>query len=172
MPEEVKVVDVAVRLTCRFSNGLTQSVIARGIAMKDRVLRVQVREKYEAGVQLSVIAPFLSRITPAHVTAFGRGAEPGTFLVDLTLKDFMEPAVTATGTVVEFSAASLKETARALAGRLQGAGRLPYQKAAFAGVPLAERPRMLAVTELAVIALLEEKGLASRSLLTMGEASR
>src|SRR2546423_6430385 len=85
MEPQGQVADTAVRLVCRYSNGLTQNLVSRGVSMNKGVLRVSVREQFEVGVSLTVMSAFLPRITPAQVVHVERGPEPGAFLLDLKL---------------------------------------------------------------------------------------
>src|SRR5580658_6051781 len=86
-----KIADAAVRLVCRYSNGIMESTVARAIGMKGPVLRVLCRTQYEMGVQVTVMAAFLPRTTPGQVTAVLRGEEPGSWVVDLRLRSVAMP---------------------------------------------------------------------------------
>jgi hypothetical protein len=158
-----KVVDASVRLVCRYSNGIMESAVARGMEMKGGVLRVICRTNYEVGVQVTVMAGFLPRTTPGQVIVVKRGEEPGTWVVDLRLRALAMPVITATVQVESERApvVAMREAAGTLAKRLDSAGWIPFFQAAFAHAAASERPAMLAATEMAVFSLLEERGFAS-----------
>jgi hypothetical protein len=157
-----KIADAAVRLVCRYSNGIMESTVTRAIGMKGSVLRVMSRTNYEMGVQVTVMAAFLPRTTPGQVTAVLRGEEPGTWVVDLRLRSVAMPLAAAapvesdTAPIIE-----MRDAAVRLARRLDAAGWIPFFNAAFERSSATERPAMLAATEMAVFALLEERDLAS-----------
>ena len=157
--EAVKVTNAPVRIVCRYANGIVQSAIARGISLKDDVLRVFTREAYEVGVQVTVMSAILPHASMARVTAKKRGEEPGSFVIDLLLRESLGHAPKAEA-LEEGSSEAFRAAANALAERLYSAGRVPYRQAAFDGASPADRPLYLAATEKAVFTLLAEKGLA------------
>lgn len=159
------VTDVPVRLVIRYSNGIMQSGVARCIAMKGHVLRVLTRDQYETGSKLTAMAAFLPGTTLAIVGRVARGQEAGTWIVDLTLRPTVAPSADLKKPIQEASPEALRGAAAGLAARLDVAGWIPYKTAAFEGVGSAERGLRLAATELAVYALLEEKGYASKNAL-------
>ena len=164
-----KVADTPVRIVCRFANGLMQSSVARGISLVERVLRVSTREPLEVGVQVTVMGAFLTRINPAQITSVKRGKEPGSYIVELTLRTMptpiAAPIAAKTTDISEGSNAALRQAATSLANRLQTAGWIPYHRAAFERAAAVDRPLYLAATEIAVFSLLAEKGLADLNLL-------
>jgi hypothetical protein len=157
-----KVADQPVRIICRFANGLMQSSVARGISLKNNVLSVQTRESFETGIQVTVMAAFLEKTQPARVTSYKRGAEPGSFMMQLTLRP---PISTKTAEIAESSGEIFRLAAGTLSKRLATAGWIPYHQAAFERAAASERGPFLAATEVAVFSLLEEKGLANASML-------
>jgi hypothetical protein len=163
MEDSPKVVDAPVRLVCRYSNGIMESTVARGMEMKGGVLRVTCRRNFEVGIQMTVMAAFLAHTTPGQVTAVRRADEPGTWVVDLRLRALAMPAITATVQVQSETApvVAMREAAGTLAKRLESAGWIPFFHAAFERATASERPAMLAATEMAVFSLLDERGLAS-----------
>jgi hypothetical protein len=175
MEDASKVTDAAVRLVCRYSNGIMESTVARAITMKGAVLRVMSRTSYEMGVQVTVMAAFLPRTTPGQVTAILRGEEPGTWVVDLRLRSVAMPLATAAPVESETAPIlEMREAAVRLAKRLDAAGWIPFFNAAFERSSPTERPAMLAATEMAVFALLEERDLAGATelLARIGERSQ
>lgn len=163
--QDKPVADLPVRLVIRYSNGIMQSGVARAVAMKGTVLRVTTREQYETGWKLTAMAAFLPATTPAIVGKVARGTEPGTWTVDLTLRPVAPSLTSLNRDIQEGSPAALRATAASLASRLDLLGPLPYRKAAFDGATEADRGLRLAATELAVYALLETIGLASKEIL-------
>jgi hypothetical protein len=174
--DQAKVVDAPVRVVCRYSNGIMESTVARGIMMKGNVLRVLCRTSFDPGIQVTVMAGFLARTSPAQIAAVTRGKEPGTYVVDLRLRPTAMSVVSGPVKMEPETppATRLKEAARTLAARLDSAGWVPFYGAAFERATPSERPAMLAATEVAVYTLLEERGLTSvRVLLNrIGKGSR
>ncbi len=167
MEEHVpKVADTPVRIICRFANGLLQSSVARGVSLKKNVLQVTSREHMEVGISVTVMGAFLDRTNPAQVTSVKRGAEPGSYVIELTLRTMAAPiAAPKTGEISEGSSRALREAAQTLANRLDAAGWVPYHRAAFEKAAPSDRALYLAATEIAVCSLLADRGLADVSVL-------
>ncbi len=167
MGEESNVANAAVRLVCRYSNGIMESAVARAVEMKGSVLRVTCRTNYEPGIKVTVMAAFLAHTTPGQITSVSRGAEPGTWVVDLRLRPVAAPMVGKTEQEEQHTApvVAMREAAATLAKRLDFAGWVPFYHAAFERATSSERPAMLAATETAVFSLLEERGLANMGAL-------
>ena len=83
--ESPKVAAAPVRLICRYSNGVVKSFLARGVSRKDELLRVLTSEQFEPGIELTVMAPFLSAAQSCRVMGIQRGHEPGYSLLELRL---------------------------------------------------------------------------------------
>jgi hypothetical protein len=156
-----------VRVICRYSNGIIQTALARAVSMDDNVLRVTTRESFEAGVPVTVMAPFLSRTTPGQVTSYKRTEEAGVFAMELKLRPTLAPLAQKTTDIddasSELSGAKFRESCATLVKRLEKAGWIPYRDAAFLRSAVAERPGLLAATEVAVYSLLADRGLADMS---------
>ena len=58
---------IAIRLSCRYSNGTVVSYVGRALHLDDSQLRVLSAETFESGVQLSVLAPFWDGISSCRV---------------------------------------------------------------------------------------------------------
>ncbi|GEM_PF-5093210 len=156
--------DAPVRLVCRYSNGISESAVARGIGMKGPVLRVMCRTKYELGTTVTAMASFLPTTTPGQVIAVERGKEVGTWLMELRLRPATAPAAEIEGHTTPLM--PMPEAAGILARRLESAGWIPFFQAAFEKSDAVERPAMLAAVETAVFSLLQARDLASISDLT------
>src|ERR1022692_2604307 len=176
MDESPKIADAPVRLVCRYSNGIMESTMARGVAMKGSVLKVLCRTQYEVGIKMTVMGAFLPHTTPGQVIAVLRGQEPGMWVVDLRLRPVAAPVTAKVDQEEQHTAPilAMRDAAVTLAKRLDAAGWVPFFHAAFEHSSPSERPAMLAATEMAVFALLEERELASTDelLARIGKGSK
>lgn len=75
---------VPVRMSLRYSNGLTLTHNARALSYDEGSLRVLSSQKFEQGMTLSVLAPFFDGITTCWVFGIARSKQqPGYFELDL-----------------------------------------------------------------------------------------
>lgn len=81
-----------IRLTCRYSNGIVVSYVARMISYDDKSLRVLSSESFDRGIRLNVLTPIFNGIMLCRVNAVSRSSQTGYFELDLRLLPKAEPA--------------------------------------------------------------------------------
>jgi hypothetical protein len=154
---------VPVRLSCRYSNGLVISYVARAVAYDDSSLRVLSSEYFERGIKLSIMAPFLPGVVACRVAATARNREqPAYFELDLQFLNKQAPVVEERQKVLVIAAPQLlvdevAEAARELASRLESGYALPFP-AVLQEISPSQRQLFLAVGAAAVALLLQDKG--------------
>jgi hypothetical protein len=185
---------VPVRLAQRYPNGSMVSYSGRAIAHDDISVCVLIKEEFEAGTRLSIMAPFLAGLTSARVFSVTRStAQPGYYEIFLQIGEGADSS--ARWSVSGLKQAYARGASRAAAGAAtpandaqqtkQGAG-VPEAVAAAAALLAAElhrlparrlsqilpelppdsRPAALLAAVAAALHLLERKGhVASRRLL-------
>jgi len=149
-----KIAGSPVRLTCRYSNGIVKTFVARAVSLDGLALQVLCTEGFEPGIGLTVMAAFLSGGQSSRVTAVKRDPKAG-FLVSLQLQPVIVAKPPAKAIKTSSAAkAAFSRYAKQLADKLAFAGKTPYRKAAFGrGV----QQGYVAVTAAAVLLLLAEK---------------
>ena len=154
---------VPVRLSLRYSNGLTVTHNARALSYDENSLRVLSSQPFEQGATLSVLVPFFDGITTCWVVGIvGSKDQPGYFELDL---QFVKKPIL----VSQSPAARRKQPRRAehAAARetieqlITGLYRLPPPpfSQAIRELPPESRSPALVASAAAVIFLLHEKGL-------------
>src|SRR5258708_33119596 len=110
-----KVADQAVRVVCRYANGLMQSSVARGQSLTGDILHVLTREQFEPGVTVTVMASFLDRTQTARVASHRRTAEAGVFLMELLLRPVPATIAADTTEIAQASGELFRQGAATLA---------------------------------------------------------
>ena len=153
---------VPIRLTCRYSNGIIVSYVARAISYDDKSVRILSSESFERGIRLNVLAPFLNSITPCRVDAVSRSRqESAYFELNLRLipkaENAPQPANASTGSLDSLLVNVRIATALAkFANRLEEhSGRTCWL--ALRDTPPEERPLIMPMLAAAVAILLQEK---------------
>lgn len=144
-----------VRLRCRYSNGLVTNALARAVSHEGDVLRVLCSEQFEAGVQLTAQASFLSGAQACRVLSARRSEQPGYFLLDLKLPAAVQPAP---APQVAKAPVDFTIFAAELAARLDDAGAVPLYRAAFQRATSRERQGFIQCAAAAIFVLLARKG--------------
>lgn len=147
-----------VRLSCRYSNGLVKTTVARAVAQQGPEFRVLSSEQFEPGLVLTAWASFLPAGQACRVKAVHCGPQAGSFLLDLELLPAGRLSPVPPPAAAQKPPVSFTVYAGELAARLDAAGRAPYYRAAFSHAGPRERQGFLKSTAAAVFLLLAQKG--------------
>jgi hypothetical protein len=155
-----KVAGSAVRLVCRYQNGIVRSFVARAISLEGEKLLASSAEQFEPGTLLTVLAGFLKGTQAGCVQEVKRSADAGQFVLEILLR--VPTVAPVAQTARPGPAAARFNPARELAACLSAAPDLtlsaimgcapPYQQVAFREVAAK-----------ALVTVLVEKGLLDRT---------
>ncbi len=161
---------VPIRMSCRFSNGITLNYYARAVTCTDRMLRAISVNPFERGIQLVISAPFLDGIARCRVAGVTRSKRHAScFEVELRFIDSPIPLL------LEDAASSpclpeppllvddIVVAASGLASTLEASIGIPFATA-FAQARLPDRHHALLAVIAATFLVLEEKGFAKCNL--------
>ena len=164
MAKDFQLAPVPVRLSCRYSNGVVVSYVARAVAFDDFGIKVLSAEGFEKDVQLSVLAPFIEGIVPCRVAAASRSRDhTGYFelLLKFLKKPKPAPQAKKAPPVEEGHFLIPENMARAaleFAAKLEQLDPWPISRV-LQEIPAAERTLLLIVAAAATSLLLHEKGI-------------
>lgn len=150
---------VPVRLSLRYSNGLTLTHNARALSYDEDSLRVLSTQQFEQGMTLSVLAPFFDGITTCWVFGIARSKEqPGYF--ELELQFAKKPVLVPQSPSGKRSQSrpAMQESVERLITGLYRLPAPPFSRV-IRELPPEMRPAALVAAAAAAIFLLQEKGL-------------
>lgn len=177
MSEDFHSAPVPIRMSCRYSNGLTVSYGARALAYDDSSLRVLSSEDFARGITLNIFAPFWEGITACRVAASARNRkQPAYFELELSLLKKPLPAARAKKKpAVEQTRKAIPQKVAFAAEQMAAALELAADKGisqVWRQLPPSRRPLFLTVSAAAVLLLLQEKGLLDVQNLLAGAKER
>ena len=161
---------VPIRMSCRFSNGITLNYYARAVTCTDRMLRAISVNPFERGIQLVIAAPLGDGIVRCRVVGITRSKRHAScFEVDLRFIDSPTPLLLEDAASAPCLADApllvddIMAAASGLGSALEASIGIPFATA-FAQARLHDRHPAILAAIAATFLVLEEKGFAKCNL--------